>query len=121
LEAAAAGITPRWLASSRPAAALSRLCRSGRAHRLAQLVGQAWGAFARARIPAISASSAAKSRLKIEQRSLDPMKLPQTGFHPTRRFTLVALNAEFAADSGRPRRHYRTAASRRFLRIQSGC
>jgi hypothetical protein len=28
-------IAPRWLASSPPAAALSRLCRSGRAHRLA--------------------------------------------------------------------------------------
>jgi hypothetical protein len=34
--------------------------------------------------------------LEIEQRSLDPMKPPQTGFQPTRRFTLVARNVEFA-------------------------
>ena len=34
--------------------------------------------------------------LEIEQQSLDPMKPPQTGFQPTRRFTLVARNVEFA-------------------------
>jgi len=34
--------------------------------------------------------------LEIEQQILDPMKPPQAGFHPTRRFTLVARNVELA-------------------------
>ena len=29
--------------------------------------------------------------------------------HPTQRFTLAALNASFAVDAGRSRRHYRIA------------
>jgi hypothetical protein len=38
--------------------------------------------------------------LEIEERRLDPMKTPQTGFHPTRRFTLIARNVEFAPFAG---------------------
>jgi len=34
--------------------------------------------------------------LEIEQRSLDPMKPPQTGFQPARRLTLVPRTVEFA-------------------------